>query len=92
LVDTRSAAARCRDIGILFVLVQLTIASIAKVVHLLDSGEMIPTLFPREWAARSATVLAVGPYYCTGAVFFFAGARVPSLTVLALQAPVGACA
>ena len=62
-----------RDLGFLVVLVQLTIASIAKVVHLLDRDEVIPTLFPKDWAARNATVLAVGPYYCTGAFFFFAG-------------------
>jgi hypothetical protein len=72
-------AAHRRDIGFLFVAVQLAIAIIAKAVHLLDSGEVIPTLFPKEWAAnRVATVLSVGPYYCTGAVLFFAGAPPPA--------------
>lgn len=70
-----------RDIGFLFILVQLTIAIIAKAVHLLDSGEVIPNLFPKEWAAnRVATVLSVGPYYCTGAVIFFAGAPPPAFS------------
>lgn len=63
---------QARDMGVLLVSVQLIIAGIAKRIHMLDVGNQIPTLFPQEWAARNATVLAVGPYYCSGAIMFFA--------------------
>jgi hypothetical protein len=63
---------QARDMGVLFVSVQLIIAGIAKLIHMLDVGNQIPEFFPKEWAARNATVLAVGPYYCSGATMFFA--------------------
>jgi len=63
---------QARDMGVLFVSVQLIIAGIAKLIHMLDVGNQIPEFFPKEWAARNATVLAVGPYYCSGATMFLA--------------------
>lgn len=62
-----------RDMGVLFGAVQLLIAAIASFVHMIDSAGRIPAMFPKDWASRHASVISVGPYYCTGAVVFFAG-------------------
>ena len=68
-----------RDTGILFALVQLTIAITARIVNLIDTGDKIPSYFPEDWVARHSSVLAIGPYYCVGALIFFAGTH-PSLS------------
>ena len=61
-----------RDMGLLLILTQVTIAGLAKFIHVLDTGNQIPLLFPAGWAARHADILAVGPYYCSGVIIFFA--------------------
>ena len=61
-----------RDMGVLFGAVQLLIAATASFVHMIDSAGRIPAMFPKDWASRHASVISVGPYYCTGAVVFFA--------------------
>lgn len=61
-----------RDMGGVFLGVQLFIMGFAKLIHLIDSGEMIPKLFPNAWVDDNSAPMAIGPYYCSAAILFFA--------------------
>ena len=62
-----------RDTIALFVVVQLVIMAGASIIKAVDTAGVVKTLYPHRWAEiNSASKLAIGPYYVTSALGFFA--------------------
>lgn len=58
-----------RDTCALFTSIQLTLASLAFLLHCVDGEARIPELFPHGWARREAKVhFSIGPYYCSAVI------------------------
>jgi len=58
-----------RDTILLFAAAQGVLALVGYVIHSLDSGGAIKSLYPHSWAERKAAIhLSLGPYYVTSVV------------------------
>lgn len=61
-----------RDMGAIFVSLQLLLMGFAKLIHLVDKKGEIAKLYPEDWVTKHSAMFSIGPYYCTAAIVFFA--------------------
>ena len=61
-----------RDLGAFFILLQLLLCGLAKLIHICDPSESIAALYPKEWAERNDKTFSIGPYFCTAVLIFLA--------------------
>jgi hypothetical protein len=68
-----------RDLGAFFMMLQLILCGLAKLIHLGDPLERIPALYPKEWAEKNQNSFSIGPYYCSAILVFLALAGILGL-------------
>jgi hypothetical protein len=81
-IDEPQSDARCaqihyrflvaRDLGVFFMILQLALCGLTKLIHVCDPTGRIAAFYPKEWAENNQTAFSIGPYYCTAVLVFLA--------------------